>query len=102
MVPLALVGVGVELHWGLTPRVGHCESVVLVVVEIGASDHLMVSPLARKRVMPGSNVGSLPSSSFMLNLTCFFGFSSTRVGVLLHHALCLDSKVLDCNFRSLL
>ena len=52
--------VGVELHWRSSLRVGCCESVGPV-LEIGTSDCLMVSPLARKTVMPGGNIGSLPS-----------------------------------------
>ena len=94
--------VGVELHWGPSLRVGCGESVDPVVAGIRVSDHLMVSPLARKRVVPWGNVGSLFSSLSMLNLICFFGFSSTRVGALLCHTLLLDSQVLECNFRSLM
>ena len=89
--------VGMELHWKPSLRVGHGESISHVVVEIKALYCSMVSPLARKRVMPRGNVGSPPSSSSMLNLTCVFGFSSIGVGALL-----LDSQVLDCNFRSLI
>ena len=90
LVPLALVNdwtadgqagtlgmtslVGVELCWGTPLRVGHSKFVVPVVAEIRVSDCLTISPSARKRVTPEGNVDSLPSSSFMLNLTCFFGF----------------------------
>ena len=87
---------------GPSLRVGCGESVGPVVVEIRVLGHSMVSPLTRKRVTPSSNVGSSPSSSSMLNLTCFFSFSSTGVGALLHHALLLASQILDCNFRSLM
>ena len=94
--------VGMELHWGPSLRVGHGESVCPVVGEKRVLGHLMVSPSARKGVTPGGNVGLLPSSSSMLNLTCFFSFTSTRVGTLLCCTLLLDSQVLDCNFRSLM
>ena len=87
--------VGVELYWGPSVRVGSGESIGPVVVEIRVSDHSTVFPSARKRVMPRGNVGSLPSSSSMLNLTCFFGFSSTGVGAQLCCTLLLDFWVLD-------
>ena len=74
---LALL-VGVELQWGPSLGIGCGESVCPVVAEIEALGHSMVSPLARKRVAWG-NVGSLPSSSSMFNLT-FFSFSSIWVG----------------------
>ena len=86
---------GVEPHWGPSLRVGHCEYIGPVVVEMGASNYSTVSLLTRKRVIPWGNVGSLPSSSSMLNLTSFCGFSSTWMEALHHHALLLDSQVLD-------
>ena len=92
--------VGVELQWGPSLGIGHGESVGPVVAEIGTLGCSMVSPSSRKRFTPGGNVGSLPSSSSILNLTCFFGFSSTGVGGLLCHTLLLDSQVLDCKFKS--
>ena len=94
--------VGVKLHWGPSLGIDCGVSVGLVVAEIGVLGHLMVSPSVRKRVTSGGNVGSLPSSSSMFNLTCFFGFSSTGVEALLCHALLLDSWILDCNFKSLI
>ena len=75
--------VRVELHWESSLMVGHCESVGPVVAEIRMLDCSTVSPLARKRVTPVGNVGSLPNSSSMIKMTCFFGFFSTGVGVLL-------------------
>ena len=50
--------------------------------------------------MPVGNVSSPPSSSLMLNLTCFLGFSSAGVGALLCHTLLLDSQVLAFNSKS--
>ena len=62
--------------------------------------HSMASPPDMKRVMPVGSVGSLPSSSLMLNQTCFLGFSSARAGALPCHTLLLDSWVLACSFMS--
>ena len=93
---------GVELNWRPSLGIGHDVSIGPVVVEAGALDHLTVSPLTRKRVTLGGNVGSPPSSSLILNLTCFLGFSSTGEGALLCCTLLLDSQVFVCNFKSLI
>ena len=72
--------VGVKLCWGPSLGIGHGESIGPAVAEIELLVLSMVSPLARNRVTPEGNVGSPPSLSSVLNLTCFFGFSSTGVG----------------------
>ena len=78
--------VGMEPHWGPSLGLDHGISEGTDVVEVGVLDCLMVSPQARKRVMPGGNVGSPLSSSLMLNLTCLLGFSSTWGPALPHLA----------------
>ena len=55
--------VGVELHWEPSLGIGLGAYLGAVVVDMGALDPLMVSPLAKKRVMSGGNLGSPPSSS---------------------------------------
>ena len=49
--------VGVELHGGPSLGIGCGVSVGPVVLKVGVLDHLTVSHSARKRFMPGGNVG---------------------------------------------
>ena len=60
----------------------------------------MASPPDRKRVTPVGNVGSLPSSLLMLNLTCFLGFFPAGAVALPWHTLLQDPWVLVCSFKS--
>ena len=92
--------VEVELCWGPSSQLGHDVPIGPVVVGVRVVYHLMVSSPDRKRVTPVGNVDSPFSSSSVLNVTCFLGFSSARVGILLHHALLLDSWGLASDFKS--
>ena len=91
---------GVELCLGPSSWSGHDVSTGPVVVGVEMAYHLMASPPDRKRVTPVGKVGSLPNSSSRLNLTCFLGFSSARMGALLCHPLLLNFQVLACSFKS--
>ena len=51
--------VGVECCWEPSLGIGCGASVGPVLVEMGVLSHSIVSPMARKRVMFGGNVGSL-------------------------------------------
>ena len=91
---------GAELHWGPSSWSGHDVSTGPVIAGVGVVYHSMASLPDRKRVMSMGKIDSPPNFSLRLNLTCFLGFSSTRVGTLLCHTLLLNSWVLVCSFKS--